>query len=127
MKKQPYRQPTFLEKEILNKLLTKAFPGKTEIQEQVNLSQVRKIEEYNDNYGSLELKTRSLKRANVDSRVPVQGLAHDADGVPVEILLHVVDGLINELEIVKADGSPLVQTINPEKIKVIIYSEIKKE
>jgi len=33
----------------------------------------------------------------------------DADGVQVEILLHVVDGRLNELEIYKVDGSPIIK------------------
>lgn len=127
MRNKIYRELNTLEKRILSKLLERSFPGRTEIREQIKKCRVRTLDEYKDNYESIEFKTDLSKKANVESRVPVQGLTSDKDGVPVEFFLHIVDGFINELEIVKADNSPLVEKIDPEKIKVTIYSEIIKE
>ncbi len=121
-----YRELNGLEKKILDKLLERDFPGREEIKDQINNSKVRVIDEYGDDWGSIEFKTNSHKSAKVESRVPVQALVNDTDGILVEIFLHVVKGFIDELEIVKADNSPLKAKISPEKMKVELYSEIKK-
>jgi hypothetical protein len=77
------------------------------VRTQIGDSLVSPIEEYADNYGSLEFEVRGKTRAPVTQRVPVYATALDADGVPIELLLHVVDGLVQELEVVEADGSPI--------------------
>jgi hypothetical protein len=97
------------EKAILERLLQDSFRGRDEIRAQVAQSRVREIAEYKDNYGSLEFEVMGGPKAAVAERVPVDGMALDADGVPIEFLLHVVDGVLRELEIVKADGSPIVR------------------
>ncbi len=105
------------EMQLLQTLLQPSFPGRNEIAQQVKHAQARSTEDQ-DNYGSIYLKTSFPKKAQVKERVPVEGHIQDSDGVPVEVLLHVVDGYINELEIVKADGSPILQAIKPEGLKV---------
>jgi hypothetical protein len=37
----------------------------------------------------------------------VEASAIDGDGVPIYLLLHVVNGMVAELQIYKADGSPI--------------------
>ena len=73
-----------------------------------------------DNYGSVELKTLSELKAEVSQRVPVEARAYDEDCVPIEALLHVVDGQLNELELVKADGTPIKHFPEPHDFKVTV-------
>lgn len=114
------------ERKILNTFLKKEFPGRKEIIEQIDKSLVRNIEEYDDKWGSIEFRTSSPHKAVVESRIPVQGLVNDEDGIPIELFLHVVEGSVNELEIVRADNSPIIN-LDPAKIKAITYDEIEKE
>jgi hypothetical protein len=51
--------------------------------------------------------------------VPVEGSGSDTDGVPIHLLVHVVDGLAVELEIYKADGSPILSMPPLDAIEVI--------
>ena len=53
------------------------------------------------------------------ARVPVEGSGSDSDGVPIYVLVHVVDGLAVELEIYKADGSPILSMPPPEAFEVM--------
>jgi hypothetical protein len=72
-----------------------------------------------DSYGSIRLRpSAAAHRAPVHTRVPVEGNGTDSDGVPVHVLLHVVDGLAVELEIYKADGSPILSMPPPEAIEL---------
>ncbi len=112
-----YKDLNKYERGLLSKLLEKPFPGRDEINKQIKYAKVRVIDEYGDNYGSLEFELQTDLKSPVEQRVPVGGIAHDIDNVPIEILLHVVDGKVKELEIVKADGSaikafPSIEEIN---------------
>jgi uncharacterized protein DUF6984 len=97
------------EAEIIETMLSRPFPGCDEVREQVSRASVRTIAEYKDNYGSIEFEVKAAPKAEVALRVPVEALAFDVDGVPIEFLLHVVNGVVHELEVVKADGSPIVK------------------
>jgi hypothetical protein len=122
-----YRQLTLLELEILHKLLSRPFKGSEEIKKQIENCEVRVIPEYTDNWGSIEFNIHSKVKAEVDSRVPVSADTIDIDNVPINIFLHIVDGFADELEITKADNSPLKGLINPKKLTVILTEDIKKE
>jgi hypothetical protein len=111
------RPLTPLEKKIIDKLLEHPFQGNEQIKQQVKFCMASPTGDL-DNYGSIYLKTSSKVRAKVTSRVPVEGITYDVDNVEVDIILHVVDGYVNELEIVKADGSDLKAPLNPDKIRV---------
>lgn len=113
------RSLTEVERRILNKLLERPFVGSEEVKKQV-LSSVAQPTGDSDNYGSIYLKTSSNVSAPVTSRVPVEGMTRDSDGVAVDVILHVVDGFINELEIVKADGSKLRAPIDIDNIEVTV-------
>ena len=97
------------ESAIIESLLREPFPGRDELRAQIACAQVKPVESYRDNYGSLEFEVAAAPKAPVRVRVPVDAVALDADGVPIEFLLHVVDGVVKELEVVKADGSPIVK------------------
>lgn len=111
-----YRTLTDWELTILKKLTQVQFAGRDEVLKQIDAAEACGTGD-KDNYGSIYLRTSYKKKASVAERVPVEGFAEDIDRVPVEILLHVLNGYISELEIVKADGSPLLSKINPDKVK----------
>ena len=108
-----------LEKEMLNRLVEKDFQGKEAIVKQIENAMAEDCND-NDNYGSILLHTGVKEAADVRDRIPVEALVADSDGTDVAILLHVVDGFINELELFKVDGSPLMQAIDPVKIRVSV-------
>jgi hypothetical protein len=112
----PLRPLTPIERGFVDRLLTADFPGRDQIAQQLSSALGRQI----DNEASFELKTTSLVRAPVIKRVPVEGEGPDIDGVPIYFLLHVVDSMVKELEIYKADGSPIRQLPNPDEVAVIV-------
>lgn len=103
------RQLTSKERALLGVLLSAPFEGRDDVVRQLQTATVTEI----DDSGSLEFHVSSPARANVRHRVPVSAEAPDLDGVPVAALLHVVDGKVKELEIYKADGSPIEQMPEP--------------
>ena len=116
--KKNYRNLTEREKEILDFLLKEDFPGRDELVIQVANSKVRTIQEYNDNWGSLEFLIKTDIRANVNERVPVQASTLDRDNIPITVLLHVVSGNIDELEIIKADNSPIIKPFTAADLRI---------
>lgn len=112
-----FRYLNKLEKSILDKILQVSFPGSEEIKKQIIDVKVRIIE-YQDNYGSIEFKVNSNIQAFTNSNVPVEAVTKDVDGVPVEILIHMKENKINELEIIKADGTQLKSPIDINSLEV---------
>jgi hypothetical protein len=110
-----FRDFTTHEQGIIDRLLEKAFPGRDEICEQMKKCLVRTIDEDE----SLEFLVQSNVKANVKRRIPIEAELQDADGVLIHLLLHVVDGKVNELEIYKEDGSPIIESPDPSKLKVM--------
>jgi hypothetical protein len=112
---QEFRNFTAFEQRIIDRLLEKSFPGRDEICEQMKKSFVKTIDEDK----SLEFLVKTNVKSRVKRRIPVEAEFQDADGVLVHILLHVVDGKVNELEIYKEDGSPIIEIPDPSKLKVV--------
>ena len=110
-----FRDFTAYEQEIVDKLLEKSFPGRDEICEQMKNCLVRTIDEDK----SLEFLVKSNVKAKVKKRIPVEAEFEDTDGVLIHILLHVIDGQVNELEIYKEDGSPIIESPDPSKLQVV--------
>lgn len=101
-----YRHLSKPETELLIRLLSEDFSGRDILQAQVENSLVRTIDKNN----SLEFRLVStLTRADTLARIPVEGQFPDIDGVMIYVLLHVINGVINELEIFKADSSPVIE------------------
>jgi hypothetical protein len=109
------------ERQIIERLLQDPFPGRDELRAQIFKSRVEPIDEYGDEYGSLKFEVEDGPKAKVTQRVPVDARANDSDGVPIEFLLHVVDGLVRELEIYKADGSPIMRHPVASDLQVFTY------
>jgi hypothetical protein len=106
------------ERRILGTLLGHhPFDGRDELLKQLDSVTARPIEEYDDNYGSVELHVAEPTPADVKYRVPVEAEYLDDDGVPVWVLLHVRNGVMCELEICRADGRPLVSPTSAERLE----------
>jgi hypothetical protein len=112
---EPLRPLTSIERSYVERLLTVDFPGREQIAEQLQSVLARRI----DAEGSIEFVPQSSVRADVMKRVPVEGESADVDGVPIYFLLHVVESQVRELEIYKADGSPIKQMPPPEHVDVV--------
>jgi hypothetical protein len=77
------------------------------------MCRVRVIEEYNDNYGSIEFELSDDDRGHT---MAVNIWAPDEDGVPIDLLLFVSpQGRLAELEVVRADGLPLLRMPEPDE------------
>ena len=101
------RKLTFIESAFLKRMLDYDFEGKEVINEQILSAKAIGLNSV-DKFGSISLSTKSKVKARVSSRVPIELEGKDKDGVPIAVLLHVIDGSIAELEIYKADGSPII-------------------
>jgi hypothetical protein len=113
-----FRVLTERERRILEALLGHhPFVGRDELLKQLDSVTARRIQEYDDNYGSVELHVAAPTAAHVKCRVPVEAEYLDDDGVPIWVLLHVHDGVMCELEICRADGRPLISPPTPERLE----------
>jgi len=69
--------------------------------------------------GSIKFRTRRSKKA-VYGREIAEGSFQDADGVAVSVTLSLDDnGELFELDVFKADGSPLTSYPDPENFEII--------
>ena len=108
------------ERKLLETLLDHhQFVGRDQLREQLESTTARLILVHQDNYGSIELHVSKGPPSNGRYRVPVEGQYLDNDGIPVWLLLHINrEGFMCELEIVRADGEPLISTPRPEGLEV---------
>lgn len=108
------------ERRLLEKLLDHHhFDGRDQLREQLESTTARLILEHQDNYGSIDLHVSNGPPSSGRYRVPVEGQYSDEDGIPVWLLLHINrEGFVCELEIVRADGKPLISTPAPERLEV---------
>lgn len=108
------------ERRLLETLLDHhPFEGRDQLREQLESTTARLIPEYQDNYDSIELHVSNGPPSKGRYRVPVEGQYLDDDGIPVWLLLHIDrEGLLCELEIVRADGKPLISTPTPGRLEV---------
>lgn len=124
------RDPNDIELAVLNKLLSRPFPGAEALRAQLKGIKVETL----DQDGSIRLvpPADSQKAENIEARVPVSGWYVDgvADGnttdifgsdtldVKVHLLLHVVEGRLHELAVYKEDGSPILIPPAPGRISL---------
>ncbi len=100
-----FRQLSPYEKNLLDRLLGKEVKDRDTLIRQIAGSAVRQI----DANGSLEFQVNVPEKANVNFRIPTEGVAEDVDHIKIHVLLHIVDGAISELEIYKEDLSSVIQ------------------
>jgi hypothetical protein len=101
-----WRDLTNNERQLIELLLTKDFPGVEALRIQLETARASAI----DAQGSLQFRV-SGPRAEVQQRVPTEGYYFDTEGADhrpsVNVLLHVVEGKLRELEVYKDDGSAI--------------------
>jgi hypothetical protein len=110
-----YRQPTRLERQLLERLVdfSKAGP---DLKRQATTCRVKTIEEHGDNYGSFDIEVAG-ERNYRDMLIVADALASDIDGGLVEAILYVSEGRLFELEILRPDGSPLLKMPDPSEFQ----------
>lgn len=115
-----WRALTEVERALLLRLLESDFDGADELRRQLETARVRGVSDYNDNWGSIDFEPAGNHAA---CYLMVEAMAPDSDGVPVELLLHVRDGTLEELEIIKADGTEILAFPPAEKFELTYVSE----
>jgi hypothetical protein len=111
------RNPTAYEAALFEKLTEQDFPGKDLIKRQLSKCQVGVIDEE----GSIKIHSALGTKAPVRFRVPVEARGKDTDGVGIEIILHVIDGIVDELEILKDDGSRIKSMPDVRTLELTVY------
>lgn len=103
---QVWRDLTKNERQLIELLLTKDFPGVEALRNQLETAKASAI----DSAGSVQFRV-SGPLAEVQTRVPTEGCYFDTEGVDhrpsVNVLMHVVEGKLHELEVYKDDGSAI--------------------
>ena len=103
-----FREPTTVERALLERLLEANFPARSELAVLLGNVLVKTI----DDDGSLELESQVQGKAPVLRRVPVEAEGKDEDGATIHMLLHVNEGRPVELEFFRED-SVTIKTIPP--------------
>lgn len=108
---QVWRDLTKNERQLIERLLTKDFPGVEALRSQLETARASAI----DAEGSLQFRV-SGPLAAVQQRVPTEGYYFDTEGVEfrpaVNVLLHVIEGKLHELEVYKDDGSEIETSLD---------------
>lgn len=104
-----FRQPTAIERGLLERLLEADFPGRGELSPLLRNVLVRTI----DKDGGLELQSQVEGKAPVVKRVPVEAEGKDEDGAVIHMMLHVVDGRPVELEFYREDTETVKKSTAP--------------
>ncbi|MCM3042235.1 hypothetical protein M3201_21490 [Paenibacillus motobuensis] len=113
------RELTDTEKEWLNRLLISELVDRMILQKQVAKSKV--IGECLCGCKSVNMQVDSTApRYPHTERIPVEMTAFESGKAPVMFLLHVVNGYINELEVLRADSSPIDDAIDLSNIELSI-------
>jgi hypothetical protein len=106
---------TSQERELVDRLLSPAFPGRDAIGDRLRDAKVRQLDEN----GSLEFLTSSdASLDGVRYAVPTEGEYEDLDGITVHVLLHVVGNRVTELELYREDNACVQTWPDPETVRV---------
>lgn len=62
----------------------------------------------------------SINQYPYSERIPVEMVAYEPGKAPIMFLLHVVNGYISELEVLRADSSPIIDEIDLSNVEVQI-------
>jgi hypothetical protein len=114
MNSSSFRNLTDYERSLIGRLLEEDFAGRATLASQIEEALVRQLDEH----GCLEFSVKRDIVANVKDRIPTEREFKDTDGVAIHVLLHVVKGKVDELEIYKDDGSPVVRMPDPAGLRL---------
>jgi hypothetical protein len=109
-----FRQLDANEMELIEKLLSREFPGRDALRLQLSSVAGRQI----DDNGSLELRPKEDNPAETELGCPTEGTCADIDGGLIAVLLHVKNGKMRLLEIFKEDGSEIQRAPDAENLAV---------
>lgn len=116
------REFTPEEKLWLQKLMNFDFKGKDAIIKQLQSSKV--IGQCACGCKTINIRVdHAIEQYPYSIRVPVEMTAIQSDGIPIVFLLHVLNGYIAELEIFKADSSPVSETIKLDNISITVNQQ----
>lgn len=116
------RPLTSVERQLLEVLLERDFPGSAELRKQATAALVTLVK----SKGSPALLIRvasDAPRAFVSRRVPVEAYTTESDGSAIHCLLHVVRGQITEIEFHRENGEPIENLPDPRSLNVIVNAE----
>jgi len=113
---QQFREPTTIERSLLDRLLEADFPGKEDLRFLLQGALVRTI----DVDGGLQIRSSVEGSALVIKKIPVEAEAKAEDGILVHALLHVHEGRPVELELYREDGSHLKQIPPASAFELIV-------
>jgi hypothetical protein len=101
------------ERALIGQLLAQSFNGRDEVAAQLQGAQV--IAEGVEDTRTLRFAPPcgDAPPAPTALRIPVEGIADDADGVAITVLLHVVDRWVTELEVYRVDGKSIRSSEQP--------------
>jgi hypothetical protein len=103
------------ERELLRRLLELRAADQNQLIEQSRVAVARTLDEY----GSFALEVPGVsKQAGVTQAPYAEAQTQDRDGVPVWITLFIRGGVLDEVEIVRADGSPLLRPVSVDNLDV---------
>lgn len=113
-----FRKLNTRERDLLKKLLAIATSGRDELRSQVNDIKGKQIRED----GTLLL--RCISGSPFRGYTPIaEGVFKDADGSDIAVILHLKAGFMSMLEIIKYDGS---QVINQPTAENLVMSSVPK-
>ncbi|MDA0206028.1 MAG: hypothetical protein O3A53_11570 [Acidobacteria bacterium] len=102
------------ERGILDRFFECEFPERERLRPQLDRLSCKVIDEYDDDYGSLEFRVAGLPEPEGGVSPHAEGEYLDDDGVPIWILLFIRDNQLWELEILRADGGRIIRKPSAE-------------
>ncbi len=116
----PPRPLNTWEKEIVNFLLSKEFPGVEALRAQTAALKVS--EECKDGCGSVyfSVDPQNAPKADLEQRIPVEATGSDIDGLQIDVLLHVINGYIDQIEIICWGKEKIAAVPIPQRLQLII-------
>lgn len=112
-----FRELSVREHELLEKLLEAATHGRNELQAQLGSTRAKQI----DNDGTLLLQCLGCVGAPAKHAPVAEGVCKDADGADIAVILHLgKDGLMSMLEIIRYDGSPIINPPTAQNLVLLM-------
>jgi hypothetical protein len=115
---QAFRPLDDRERGLLEKLLEADFPGRDELRAQMSSLTGKQIEDD----GTLSLRCASGPSAPTKYALAMEGECTDADGAKIAVMLHVDKaGLMTMLEIIRYDGSPIINPPSADNLAPLLF------
>jgi hypothetical protein len=106
------RQLTSNEIDLISRILVSLGDESISFASTANVQQI-------DSEGSIKFENAHLLHPSPQKALPIDAQFEDSDGIWVHAILFVVGNTVDELEIYKDDGSPIVQMPGTKKWKIL--------